>query len=73
MTIGNYTGQLQLTKLLLILRNMNYPGNNLISLKLVYTFQFNQIKFENPKSSLPLKRFIVHFLTTLNPRKPKVR
>ena len=36
-------------------------------------FQSNQIKFENPKSSLPLKRFIVHFLTTLNPRKPKVR
>ena len=33
----------------------------------------NQIKFENPKSSLPLKRFTVHFLTTLNPRKPKVR
>ena len=66
MTIGNYTGQLQLTKLLLILRNMNYPGKNLIYLKLVYTFQFNQIKFENPKSSLPLKRFIVHFLTTLN-------
>ena len=73
MTIGNYTGQLHLTKLLLILRNMNYPGKNLIYLKLVYTFQFNQIKFENPKSSLPLKRFIVHFLTTLNLRKPKVR
>ena len=36
-------------------------------------FQSNQIKFENPKSSLPLKRFIVRFLTTLNPRKPKVR
>ena len=41
--------------------------------KQVYTFQSNQIKFENPKSSLPLKGFIVHFLTTLNPRKPKVR
>ena len=39
----------------------------------IYTFQSNQIKFENPKSSLPLKRFTVHFLTTLNPRKPKVR
>ena len=38
--------------------------------KQVYTFQSNQIKFENPKSSLPLKRFTVHFLTTLNPRKP---
>ena len=36
-------------------------------------FRSNRIKFENPKSSLPLKRFIVHFLTTLNPRKPKVR
>ena len=49
---------------------MNYPRKNLIYLTQVYTFQSNQIKFENPKSSLPLKRFIVHFLTTLNPRKP---
>ena len=63
----------QLTKLLLISRNMNYPRKNLIYLKQVYTFQSNQIKFENPKSSLPLKRFIVRFLTTLNLRKPKVR
>ena len=63
----------QLTKLLLISRNMNYPRKNLIYLKQGYTFQSNQTKFENPKSSLPLKRFIVHFLTTLNPRKPKVR
>ena len=63
----------QLTKLLLISRNINYPRKNLIYLKQVCTFQSNQIKFENPKSSLPLKRFIVHFLTTLNPRKPKVR
>ena len=63
----------QLMKLLLISRNMNYPRKNLIYLKQVYTFQSNQIKFENPKSSLPLKRFIVRFLTTLNPRKPKVR
>ena len=63
----------QLTKLLLISRNMNYPRKNLIYLKQVYTFQSNQIKFENPKSLLPLKRFTVHFLTTLNPRKPKVR
>ena len=46
---------------------------NLICLKQVYTFQSKQIKFENPKSSLPLKTFIIHFLTTLNPRKPKVR
>ena len=56
-----------------ISRNMNYPRKNLIYLKQVYTFQSNQIKFENPKSSLPLKRFTVHFLTILNPRKPKVR
>ena len=64
---------LQLTKLLLISCNMNYPRKNLIYLKNVYTFQSNQIKFENPKPLLLLKRFIVHFLTTLNPRKPKVR
>ena len=63
----------QLTKLLLISINMNYPRKNMIYLKQVYTFQSNQIKFKNPKSSLPLKRFTVHFLTTLNPRKPKVR
>ena len=31
-----------------------------------------QIKFENPKSSLPLKKLFVQFLTTLNPSKPKV-
>ena len=70
--IGTYLYS-QLTKLLLISRNINYPRKNLIYLKQVYTFQSNQTKFENPKSSLPLKRFIVHFLTTLNPRKPKVR
>ena len=70
--IGNYLYS-QLTKLLLISLNMNYATKNLIYLKQVYTFQSNQIKFENPKSSLPLKRFIVRFLTTLNPRKPKVR
>ena len=63
----------QLTKLLLISRNMNYPKKNLIYLKQVYPFQSNQIKFENPKSLLPLKKFIVRFLTTLNLRKPKVR
>ena len=44
---------LQLTKLLLISRNMNYHRKNLIYLKQVYTFQSKQIKFENPKSSLP--------------------
>ena len=38
-----------------------------------YPFWSNRIKFKNPKSSLPLKRFIVHFFTALNPRKPKVR
>ena len=36
-------------------------------------FQSSQIKFENPKFSLPLKRFTFRFLTTLSPRKPKVR
>ena len=63
----------QLKKLLLISYNMNYPRKNLIYLKQVCIFQSNQTKFENLKSSLPLKRFIVRFLTTLNPRKPKVR
>ena len=38
---------------------MNYPKKNLVYLKQVYTFQSNQIKFENLKSSLPLKRSIV--------------
>ena len=37
----------------------------------ICTFQSNQIKFQNQKSSLPLKRFIFRFLTTLNSRKPK--
>ena len=46
----------QLTKLLLITPNLNYLRKNLIYLKQVYTFQSNQIKFENPKSSLLLKR-----------------
>ena len=41
---------LQLTKLLLIPCNMNYPRKSLIYLNHVYTFQSNQIKFENPKS-----------------------
>ena len=49
--------------------NMNYPRKNLIYLKQVDIFQSNQKKFQNPKSSLLLKRIIVHFLTTLNPRK----
>ena len=42
-------------------------------LKQLSTFQSNHIKFENPKSSLPLKRFFIRFLTTSNPRKPKFR
>ena len=45
---------------------MNYPRKNLIYLKQVYTFPSNEIKLENPKSLLRLKRFIVCFLTTLN-------
>ena len=45
---------------------MNYPRGNLIYLKQAYTFQSNQIKFENSKSSLHSKRFIVRFLKTLN-------
>ena len=52
---------------------MNYPKKNLIYLKQIYTFQTNQVKFKYPKSSLPLKRFIFCFLTTLNPRKPRVK
>ena len=53
--------------------NMNYHRKNLTYLKQVYTSQSNHIKFENPKSSLPLKRSIVPLLTILNPMKPKVR
>ena len=41
--------------------------------KAVLCFSIQPDKFENFKSSLPLKRFPTHFLTTLNPRKPKVR
>ena len=50
-----------------------YPRKNPIYLTQVYTFQSNQKKFENPKSLLHLKRFIVCLLITLNPRKPKFR
>ena len=63
----------QLKKLLLTSRNMNYPRKNPICLKQVYTFQSSQINFEKSKSLLPLKRFIVLLLTTLNPKKPKAR
>ena len=34
-------------------------------------FSIQPDKIQNPKSSLPLKRFIIRFLTTLNPRKSK--
>ena len=54
------------------LTKMNYPRINLIYLKQVYTFLSNQIKFKNPKSSQPSKRFIVPLSTTLNPRKLKI-
>ena len=63
----------QLMKLLLTSRNMDYHRKNLTYLKQVYTSQSNHIKFENPKSSLSLKRSIVPLLTILNPMKPKVR
>ena len=66
----------QQKKLSSLTRNCSLPtftAKNLIYLKQGYTSQSNQIKFENPKSSPPLKRFIVHFLATLNMRKPKVR
>ena len=61
------------SKSLLISCNMNYPRKNLIYLKQFYTFESNQKKLENLISSLPLKRFIVRFLITLNPMKPKVK
>ena len=63
----------QLKKLLLMSRNMNYARKNLIYLKHVYTIQSTQIKFENPKSPLPLKRLMDRFLTTLISRKLKVK
>ena len=49
---------------------MSYRRKNLIYLQQVYTFHSNQIKFENPKSSL---WFIIRLLTTLSPSKPKAR
>ena len=45
--------------------------NNRFKIKFFLTEQ--NLKFENPKSSLPLKQSIVPLLTILNPRKPKVR
>ena len=62
-----------LTKLLLTSYNMNYPRKNPIYLKQFYTSLSNQIKFENLKSSLPLKKFSFHLLTSLNLRKLKMR
>ena len=50
---------------------MNYPRKNPIYLKQFYTSLSNQIKFENLKSSLPLKKFSFHLLTSLNLRKLK--
>ena len=49
-----------LMKQLLNSHNMNFPRNNPIYLKQVYIFLSNQKKFENLKSSLPSKRFLVH-------------
>ena len=63
----------QLPKLLLISRNMNYPRKHLIYLKQVYSFQSDQIKFENPKPLLLLTKIHRSFLDKLKPRKPKVR
>ena len=50
---------------------MNYPRKDPIYLKQAYIFQSNQINFKNPKSSLPLKRFTIHFLRTINQRETK--
>ena len=38
-----------------------------------YLFNKKKNILDDRKHLLPLKRFIVHFLTTLNPRKLKVR
>ena len=46
---------------------------NPIYLKQFYTSLSNQIKIENLKSSLPLKKFSFHLLTSLNLRKLKMR
>ena len=48
---------------------MNYARKNLISLKQVNTSLSNKMKFENTKSSVPLKRFIARLSTTVNSRK----
>ena len=72
--IENETSNLQpLTKLLLTSQNLNYPKKNLIYVKQVCTSLSNQVKFKNPKSSIPSKRSIVRLPTTLNPRKLKWR
>ena len=41
---------------------MNYPRKNPIYLKQVFTFQSNQIKFQNPKSLLPIHRSFINNL-----------
>ena len=61
----------QLIKLLLISHSMNYSRKNPICLKQICTSLSNQINFENLKSSLPLKRFIVHLLTTFKSEETK--
>ena len=45
--------------------NSNYPRKNLIYLKPVYIFQSYQIKFKNPKSSLPFEKIHCSFLNNL--------
>ena len=46
---------------------------SLLRVTQVYISLSNQIKFESPKYSLPLKRFIVCLSVTLNLKKLKVR
>ena len=50
---------------------MNYHRKNLTYLKQVYTFQSNHIKFENPKSLLPLKKIHRSFINNLKSDKTK--
>ena len=62
-----------LAKLLLTSNNLNYPRKNPIHVKHVYASLSNQIKLENPKSSLPSKRFIILLSTTLHIKKLIIR
>ena len=82
-----YTQQKKLSLLMRDCNLPKFPANKTITnltqyklsqeesdlLKAGLYFSSTRIKFENPNFSLLLKRFIVHFLTTLNLRKPKVR